>query len=783
MVLGVGVSFFSPSLSMPARHNPPCQARSPPELPYQGARWLGGRVPERSQARGPTRTRALIGYRRATEAVKWVSAVLREGVQGEGGWPTAQDLRRAHKPRRVLRKVKRVLIWGAHTLTAMPIVVDPSTPVAFVVPDAAADIVDGVVRIDLGAAVSGVTTNDTENLSTLTPSPGSLTDALDGADTRITSAQDDATSAIADAATAQAAAEAAQADATTALADAGAAQADATQALTNAATAQGAADDAQADATAALGALSTLDTSGVGNASTVTGATATLALDDLNARIAALEALIAALPNMQSVFQDPIAVSTSPVLQIDGIYGLLDTDVATFTESGGTTTVVGNLFSASTSVSAGSYSVIRSARQLRYQAGQGIRARFTTAFPTVGVAQSLQLAGLFNVLDGLFVGYSGTSFGIMRRIAGGLEVQRLTVIAGSGAGSENVTITLNSVPTVIATGAGPLTAAALAQKIASFTTYTGWVGPTSPQSNGTQVTFVQRVPATAGGTYTMASTGTGAGVFTRISTGAPNDSVTGFVAQASWNLDPLDGSGPSGYTLVPSALNAWQIEFGYLGIAGIKFSWLSPDNVWIPVHMFSLANVSTATNQLNPTYRVGWIAASEGSTTALTVRGGSGAGFVDGEVAAVRDPFSFTDALFTASTTEYVSLAIRSASMLGSVINLRDVLLKTISVTCTEASSRTVRVRVVIGGTFSGAQDWTSWSSGVSVIEYVNPTTTTLSGGRQVLSFAVVSNQSGPPYDVSDSNVRLEPGETLSILLQTVASTAVCVTNLSWMER
>ncbi len=147
----------------------------------------------------------------------------------------------------------------------MPIVVDPNTPIAFVVPDVAAVVVDGVVRIDLGAAVSGVTTNDTENLSTLTPSPGPLTDALDGV-------------------------------------------------------------DAQADATAALGAISTLDTSGVGNVSTVTGATATLALDDLNARIAALEALIAALPNMQSVFQDPIAVSTSPVLQIDGIYGLLDTD-------------------------------------------------------------------------------------------------------------------------------------------------------------------------------------------------------------------------------------------------------------------------------------------------------------------------------------------------------------------------------------------------------------------------------------------------------------------------
>lgn len=60
-----------------------------------------------------------------------------------------------------------------------------------------------------------------------------------------------------------------------------AAQSDAAQALADAAAAQSTADGAQADATAALGALATLDTDDVANASGVPGATATAALDAL----------------------------------------------------------------------------------------------------------------------------------------------------------------------------------------------------------------------------------------------------------------------------------------------------------------------------------------------------------------------------------------------------------------------------------------------------------------------------------------------------------------------
>lgn len=64
-------------------------------------------------------------------------------------------------------------------------------------------------------------------------------------------------------------------------ASADAAQSDAAQALADAAAAQSTSDGAQADATAALGALATLDTDDVANASGAPGATTTAALDAL----------------------------------------------------------------------------------------------------------------------------------------------------------------------------------------------------------------------------------------------------------------------------------------------------------------------------------------------------------------------------------------------------------------------------------------------------------------------------------------------------------------------
>lgn len=75
-----------------------------------------------------------------------------------------------------------------------------------------------------------------------------------------------------------------------------------------------------------------------------------------------------------------------------------------------------------------------------------------------------------------------------------------------------------------------------------------------------------------------------------------------FIARASWNGDPLDGSSGSKFTRggIPEAINLtysnlYRIRFAWLGSASILFEVFSPDGGWITFHTIRIPN-----SQLNP---------------------------------------------------------------------------------------------------------------------------------------------------------------------------------------
>jgi len=468
----------------------------------------------------------------------------------------------------------------------------------------------------------------------------------------------------------------------------------------------------------------------------------------------------------------------TPRVQIDGTYGILQTDVQTLTDGvSGTATAVGNLFSITTGATSGGYAVIRSRRIVRYRPGQGCRILFTALY-SAGVANSLQLAGGFTAADGLFFGYNGTTFGIMRRIPGAVAIYRLTLTVGSG-GAESVTVTLNGVPFVVVVGAASTTV--LAQTLASSTTYTGWVSIVSPTANGATVTFIQNVPAATAGAFTFTSTGTAAGTFAQIQAGAANDNDTGFVAQTAWNVDRLDGSNgalnPSGMLLDPTKLNVFEIAYPYLGAGTIRFSVMTPSGMLVTVHQIRYPNSATATTMKNPALRPGWIAASLGSTTNLTVRGASAAGFVQGQQETMRDPNGIST-VASVTNTEGAFLLIRSRAEFASVVNQRQVLPYNLGLTV-ETANRIVRARVVLNPTITGTINWTYVSQTTSSVEYAVPTAVTVSGGSAVAFAAAVTNTS---LSLRDLDLRMEPGDVLAIALVTASSTATTGVSLNWQE-
>ena len=76
-------------------------------------------------------------------------------------------------------------------------------------------------------------------------------------------------------------------------------------------------------------------------------------------------------------------------------------------------------------------------------------------------------------------------------------------------------------------------------------------------------------------------------------------SVTGMVtntrvAQADWNQDPLNGTGPSGITLDASKAQILYMDVEWLGLGTVRLGFII-DGVFIPAHNFNHANLITTT--------------------------------------------------------------------------------------------------------------------------------------------------------------------------------------------
>lgn len=99
--------------------------------------------------------------------------------------------------------------------------------------------------------------------------------------------------------------------------------------------------------------------------------------------------------------------------------------------------------------------------------------------------------------------------------------------------------------------------------------------------------------------------------------------------QANWNLDPMDGTGPSGITLDWTKFQVFVIDFGWLGAAGVRWG-VAHNNQIFYVHQAALSNVISTVFMQNPTLPVRWRIASSG-----------GAGSMDATCASVQSEGGF----------------------------------------------------------------------------------------------------------------------------------------------
>ena len=219
------------------------------------------------------------------------------------------------------------------------------------------------------------------------------------------------------------------------------------------------------------------------------------------------------------------------------------------------------------------------------------------------------------------------------------------------------------------------------------------------------------------------------------------------VAQASWNVDPLNGTGPSGITLDLTKAQILFMDLEWLGVGTVRIGFVIDGNFHV-CHKFQHANLITSTYittaSLPLRYEITNTAATASSSTLKQICStvlSEGGYQLNGLQQAVGIPVTTPRTLAVAGTF-YPIVSIR----LKTSPNRLDAVVICTAISVIATNSGDYNWQVIASGTTS-AGTWVDAPGGSSV-QY-NLTGTSFTGGRILASgFFSVSNQGSTQVDI-----------------------------------
>jgi hypothetical protein len=217
------------------------------------------------------------------------------------------------------------------------------------------------------------------------------------------------------------------------------------------------------------------------------------------------------------------------------------------------------------------------------------------------------------------------------------------------------------------------------------------------------------------------------------------------VAQASWNVDPMDGSGPSGITLDLTKAQILFMDLEWLGVGTVRIGFVINGNFYV-CHKFHhanlIANTYITTASLPLRYEITNTGATISASTLKQICStvlSEGGYELNGLQQAIGIPIQSPRTLGTAGTFyPVISLRLKSTRLDGIII------LTALSIM--PMSTAKFNWQIVASGTTTGGT-WTSAGANSSV-EY-NITGVSFAGGRILASgFFSESNQAASQVDI-----------------------------------
>jgi hypothetical protein len=494
-----------------------------------------------------------------------------------------------------------------------------------------------------------------------------------------------------------------------------------------------------------------------------------------------------------SAFGELLTAEITPLTHIDFQYGLSNAKRTQTYYYGSSANVSANrsIMTADCGTTSGGFAVCHSTRQIKYKTGIGGIARFTSMYGTP-IANHQMYAGLDNTTNGFFIGYNGTSFGIMRRYGGDAQISKLTISSGSTAPDTQVTITLNS---VVLTDIGALnnyfnmssygtlnatqTAYILALLIKASEFDKFW----NIQSIGPDIYFVSRFAGTMGGTYSLSTNGTAVGSFTTVATGGTPTTNEVWTTQTNFSDDVLDGSksrsNPSGMLIDTSKFNVFQIVFQWLGAGQISFYIEDPvTGRFITFHRIKYTNQNTVPIIEHPHMQLAWISKSITSTTATAISGISGFLGIQGKNVVMDHIFSKHN-LKTISTTMTNILSIMCNKVFNNKAVNGEMHIRYLCVSGESTNTKAITLSLIANPVHASPYPQWTLTDQYSISSY-DTNAGSISGGTEL--FTVYVTTSSTLVDLTSYNIYLQPGQVLCIAAKSESGSCDTTASLSWIE-
>lgn len=291
------------------------------------------------------------------------------------------------------------------------------------------------------------------------------------------------------------------------------------------------------------------------------------------------------------------------------------------------------------------------------------------------------------------------------------------------------------------------------------------------------------------GVFYMQEKTTGSSIVLRDSiAGTPQENA---VVQADWNIDPLDGSGPSGKTLTVDSTNILVIDLQWLGAGRVRVGF-DIDGIVCYAHQFLNAGYKVA-----PYMRTG--------SLPLRYQIDKTSGILEHQLQAIcaaviseggqeKSPAVTLSAAATTGrtvATRRAILSIRPKATLNTLVNRGRIDPTDLSVIATGTNIITL-VELVYNATFTGTPTWTSASASSSVEWSVHGDAAAgaITGGTTITSFLLAGSTTQRQSQLRSIvgkaplvlNIAGANPRALSLVATDVAGTATVYGTMDWEE-